>query len=78
MNAYFAVFNVTRSERIMARKVFIAKYGLDQYNKVIVPHWKAGIMSIFQNPPTPMRKFWVNTVAEFVCKRLGEEFEPLS
>ena len=77
MDVYFAVFNVTRPERVAARKAFIAKYGLEQYNKVIAPYWKKGIMSIFHNDPTPMTKFFVNAVAERVCKRLGETFEPV-
>ena len=70
MNVYFAVFNVRRGERWRASRAFIKKWGRDAYRREILPLWRKGIMSIFQQPPNRHTLSYAYTIRYFVNKRV--------
>lgn len=65
----FLIFNRHETDRRKARQAFIERFGRDKYDELIKPIERAGIMSIFNEPPNPYTALYVNVMAESVDKR---------
>lgn len=74
MDQGFAVFNLHVNDAgDRADREFIAQFGQDEFDKVIKPLHDAGIMSIFDNAPTPQTQAWVSLVTAFVNEKVKPE-----
>ena len=72
LNIFFAVFNCSATEEDRARRTFNKHFGQGMYRKHISPLRCTGIMEIFQHPPTKQSKWYVETLAKMVNKRIAE------
>lgn len=67
MDAGFSVFNChLNNAKERADKEFIAQFGQEAYDSSIAPLDEAGIMSIFNDVPTPHTAVWVALVTAYV------------
>lgn len=63
MGTVFAVFNLHVNDAgEKAKRIFIANFGQDMWDEVMQPLEDAGIMSIFDQEPTPFLSFYITTV----------------
>lgn len=63
MGAGFAVFNLHVNDAgDKAKRIFIANFGQDKWDEVMQPLEDTGIMSVFDQEPTPFLSFYITTV----------------
>ncbi len=69
MDRNFAIFNIKNEDRQRADAGFIRRFGQEVFDREISPIHKAGIMSVFHNPPNKWTTWYVETVAFLVNER---------
>jgi hypothetical protein len=64
---FMSVFNChVNDAKRKANTRFIAKFGRQQFSKVMMPLFRKGIMSIFHDKPTKLTQWWVDEVTRIV------------
>lgn len=69
LNVHFAVFNIKNEDKQKADAGFIRRFGQEIFNREILPIHKAGIMSIFNDPPNQWTTWYAEIVAFLVNDR---------
>lgn len=70
LDMHFAVFNIRDEDKKRANAGFIMRFGQEIFDKEILPIHKAGIMSIFHNPPNQWTRWYAEIVAFLVNDRI--------